>query len=251
MEKINQTGKENVISKLKTLGLSTYAAKVYLTLLSHPSKSASFLCTETGIPDSKIYRALKELSRKGMVVFQDGTPTIYKPLSPEEAIGSLKQQLVENLDQLIIQADKLVDSLSPIFESEEGSVEMELAYVIRGRRGIIRKMKELIGSARNEIVVFVSEKDLLDELRPSIMKARKHVDTKLAVTRQLWRDIDPEKIGKPRILICPSNIVISDMKMLITVSSWKGESAIMTNDETLITMSSEYYTNPKCCENAN
>ncbi|MDH5595470.1 MAG: hypothetical protein OEY40_01980 [Candidatus Bathyarchaeota archaeon] len=248
MEKINQTVKESVISRLKTLGLSTYAAKVYLALLSHPSTSAGFLCKETGIPDSKIYYTLDELSKKGLVAFQEGTPTIYEPLPPKEAIGNLKQQLVENLNQIIIQADSLADSLSPMFESGEGREDMELAYIIRGRRNIIRKMKDLIGSAKNEIVVFTSEKDLLDELRPSIIKAKKHVETKLAITRQLQKAMNPEELGQPRMLACPSNIVISDMKMLITVSSWKNEIAIMTNDKVLMTMSREYYENPKCCE---
>lgn len=248
MERINQSIKENIISRFKMLGLSTNAAKAYLALLSRPSTSAGFLCNETGIPDSKIYYALSELSKKGMIIVQEGTPNIYKSLHPKEAINNLKQQLVENWNQIIIQADSLADSLSPMFESVEDREEIELAYVIRGRRNIIRKMKDLISSAKNEIVVFTSEKDLLDELRPSIMRAKKHVETKLAVTRQLWKGMNPEELGQPRMLACPSNIVISDMKMLVTVSSWKNEIAIMTNDKVLMTMSREYYENPKCCE---
>lgn len=248
MEKINQSVKESLMSKLKTLGLSTNAAKAYLALLSQPSASAGFLCKETGIPDSKIYYALSELSKKGVIVVQGGTPNIYKPLHPKEAINNLKQQLVENLNQKISQADSLADSLSPMFESVEGKEEIELAYVIRGRRNIIRKMKDLISSAKEEIVVFISEEDLLDELNSCIMKANKHVETKLAVTKKLWKTANLEKLGQPRILACPCNIVISDMKMLITVSSWKDEIAIMTNEKALMTMSREYYDNPKCCE---
>lgn len=248
MEEINQSVKDSLISKLKTLGLSTNASKAYLALLSQHTASAGFLCKETGIPDSKIYYALSELSKKGVIVVQGGTPNIYKPLHPKEAINNLKQQLVENLNQKISQADSLADSLSPIFESVEGKEEIELAYVIRGRRNIIRKMKDLISSAKEEIVVFISEEDLLDELNSSIMKANKRVETKLAVTRKLWKTTNLKKLGQPRILACPCNIVISDMKVLITVSSWKDEIAIMTNEKALMTMSREYYDNPKCCE---
>lgn len=250
MGRINQSVGENIVSKLKMLGLSTYAAKAYLTLLFHPHTSAGFLCKETSIPDSKIYYALDELSRKEMIAVQKGTPSIYKPLPPKEAINNLKQQLVENLNQKIVQADNLADSLSPMFASVEGRDEIELAYVIRGRRSIIRKMKDLMSSARKEIVVFVSEKDLLHELKSFMMKETKHVQAKLAVTRELWKAMSPEELGQARILTCPINLVISDMKTLITVSSWKDEVAIMTNDKALITMSSEYYANPKCCEKA-
>jgi len=250
VERINQSIKESIISRFKMLGLSTNAAKAYLALLSRPSTSAGFLCNETGIPDSKIYYALSELSKKGMIIVQEGTPNIYKPLHPKEAINNLKQQLVENLNQMTAQADSLADSLSPMFESVEGREEIGLAYVIRGQRNIIRKMKDLISSAEDEVVVFISEKDLLDELKLSIMKAKKHVEAKLAITRQLLKTMNPEELGQPRMLVCPCNIVISDMKMLITVSSWKDEVAIMTNDKALMTVSTEYYANPKCCEKA-
>ncbi|MCW3977171.1 MAG: hypothetical protein NWE77_04490 [Candidatus Bathyarchaeota archaeon] len=235
------------MSNLKTLGLSTNAAKVFLALLSHPSSSAGFLCKETGIPDSKIYYVLSELSKRGMIIVQGGTPNIYKSLHPKEAVNNLKQQLVENLNQKINQADNLADSLSPMFESIESEEKMGLAYVIRGRRNIIRKMKDLIGTAKEEVVVFISEQDLLDELDSSILKASKLVETKLAVTRNLRKTTNLEELGHPRILTCPCNMVISDLKMLITVSSWKDEVAIMTNDKALITMPREYYGNPKCC----
>ncbi len=247
MDRIDQSVKESLLSNLKTLGLSTNAAKVFLALLSHPSSSAGFLCKETGIPDSKIYYVLSELSKRGMIIVQGGTPNIYKSLHPKEAVNNLKQQLVENLNQKINQADNLADSLSPMFESIESEEKMGLAYVIRGRRNIIRKMKDLIGTAKEEVVVFISEQDLLDELDSSILKASKLVETKLAVTRNLRKTTNLEELGHPRILTCPCNMVISDLKMLITVSSWKDEVAIMTNDKALITMPREYYGNPKCC----
>lgn len=248
MERINQSVIEGFTSKLKALGLSTYAARTYLALLSHPDASAVFLCNETGIPDSKIYYALSELSKKGIIVVQRGTPNNYKPIHPKEAINNLKQQLMEDLNQKITQADSLVDSLSPIFESAEGKEKIELAYVIRGRRNIVKKMRDLISSAKKEVVVFISEKYLLDELNSSMMEANKHVGTKLAITRKLSKTTKLKELGHPRILACPCNIVISDMKTLITVSNWKKEIAIMTNDKGLITMSKEYYENPKCCE---
>lgn len=247
MDRIDQSVKESLLSNLKTLGLSTNAAKVFLALLSHSSSSAGFLCKETGIPDSKIYYVLSELSKRGMIIVQGGTPNIYKPLHPKEAVNNLKQQLVEDLNQKINQADTLADSLSPMFESVESEEKMGLAYVIRGRRNIIRKMKDLIGAAKEEVVVFISEQDLLDELNSALLKASKLIETKLAVTRNLRKTTSLEELGHPRILTCPYNMVISDLKMLITVSSWRNEVAIMTNDKALMTMPREYYGNPKCC----
>jgi len=247
VDRINQSVKEGLISELKALDLSTIAAKTYLALLYRPSASAGFLCNETGIPDSKIYYALNELSKKGMIVVQEGTPNTYKALHPKEALSNLKQQLVEGFNKQISQADSLVDSLSPIFENVEGKDEMELAYVIRGRSNIARKMNELITSSKKEVLAMIYEDDLWDELASSIAKVSDNVEAKIAVPRKLRKDALLKGKAESRILKCNINMVISDMRMLITVSSWENEVAIMTNDKALMTISQEYYENPRCC----
>ena len=59
--------RDRIVSNLKNLALSTYEAEVYATLLAHPTMTASALCKETGISDTKIYYALDGLSEKGNV----------------------------------------------------------------------------------------------------------------------------------------------------------------------------------------
>ena len=244
---MNQSVKENLISELKALGLSTIAARTYLALLSKPSATAGLLCNETGIPDSKIYYAINELSKRGMIVVQNGTPKTYKAVHPKEATSSLKQQLREDFNKDLSRAEDLADSLSPIFESVTGEAEIELAYIIRGHRNISRKMKDLITSAKKEVLVLIWESALWDELSPSIAETSDSVETKIAISKKLWKNARLNKKVKARILECPINIVISDMRILVTVSSWKNEVAIMTNDKALMTISREYYENPKCC----
>jgi len=87
-----------MVSRLKELRLSTHEALIYLTLLTHSNVTASALCKETGIPDSKIYYALDGLSEKGMLIVQKGNPNIYLPISPKEAIANLKNLLTEGLN---------------------------------------------------------------------------------------------------------------------------------------------------------
>ena len=50
--------RDRIVTNLKSLALSTYEAEVYATLLAHPTMTASALCKETGISDTKIYYAL-------------------------------------------------------------------------------------------------------------------------------------------------------------------------------------------------
>ena len=247
MEKIDQSAKENLISEFKMLGLSAQASKAYLALLSKSNASASLLCKETGIPDSKIYYALSELTKKGMIIVQNGTPNTYKAIHPREAIGNLKQLMSENLSKQLSRADNLAVSLSPIFESVEGKEEIDLAYIIRGQRNIARRMQDLVDSAKKEILVLISEEYLWNRLSSSLAKVDDKIEVKTAIPRKLQNTSQKEKILS-KILECQINVVISDMKMLITVSSWENEVAIMTNDKALMTMSMEYYENPKCCK---
>ena len=75
--------------------------------------TASALCNQTKIPDSKIYYALDSLSKKGMLTVQQSTPSIYRATAPNEAITNLKQQLKDQLEEKMKQADIIITKLTP------------------------------------------------------------------------------------------------------------------------------------------
>jgi len=91
--------RDRIVSSLKNLDLSTYEAEVYATLLTHPTMTASALCKETGISDTKIYYALDGLSEKGMIIVRNSNPKVYKPVPPKGAIANLKQRLTEKRNE--------------------------------------------------------------------------------------------------------------------------------------------------------
>jgi len=251
MIKISQTdAKEKVMSQLKELGLSTHEAVIYISLLTHPSLPASTLCKETGIPDSKIYYGLEALLKKGMIMVQRGVPNIYTAVHPKEAIANLKSQLAETLNKKMEKADNLINILSPLYESIEKPQEIELAYVIRGQKNIIRKMNDLLKSARREITLLISHQSILQDIKTALNNTRKRgVTLKLAVVEEVLKKENLAEFGSVKLLRCPCTILIVDIKTLLTVSSWTEENsrAILTQDFGLITVSREYYSNPRCC----
>ena len=250
--------RDRMVSRLKELELSTHEALTYVTLLTYPNITASTLCKETGIPDSKIYYALDGLSKKGFLIVQKGNPNMYVPTPPKEAIANLKNQLTESLNEKIKEADALADMLTPIYENAEKSEELEIAYIIRGQKNIINRMKALIETARKEITIFIAYPEVLKGLKESLIQAKEKCRVKLniAMTEEVFEKGDPSHLGEIRLLRCSVEqpvdslgMLISDMKTLITVSDWMDEAALLTQDKNLIRVARDYYDNPSCCTN--
>jgi sugar-specific transcriptional regulator TrmB len=246
--------RDRLASRLKELELSTYEASIYLTLLTHSKITASTLCKETGIPDSKIYYALDGLSKKNLLIVQKGNPNIYVPVPPKEAVANLKQQLTERFNEKMKEADVLVDMLTPMYESAGEREELEIAYIIRGQKNIINRMKALIETARKEITIFISYPAVLEAIKQSLAdsKERRRVKLNIAMTQEVFEKEKPSNLGEIRLLCCSVDslgLLISDMKTLLTVSDWMDGAALLTQDQNLIRVSKDYFNNPACCTN--
>ena len=214
--------------------------------------TASELCKETGIPDSKIYYALDGLSKKGMLTVQKGNPNTYLPTPPREALANLKNQLTENFNERIKEADVLADMLTPIYETAEKSEDFEIAYIIRGQKNIINRMKALIETARKEITIFISYPAVFQGLKEPLTDAmeKRRVKVNIALTKEVYKKEDISNFGDVRLLCCPVDtlgMLISDMKTMLTVSDWMDGAALLTQDQNLIRVSKDYYDSPSCC----
>jgi sugar-specific transcriptional regulator TrmB len=245
---LEESVKGRIVSRLKELGLSTNEAVAYIALLARPRLTASALCKETGVPDSKIYYTLDSLSKKGMIIIQQGTPNVYVALHPKEAIANLKQRLADAFKEKINQADALVDTLAPIFEAAESPQVLELAYIIRGQKNILHRMKNLMESARREITILIQHPTIAKEVKKALEKAKmRRVKLNIAVAKDILETGALAEFGNLRLLQCPGSILIVDMKNLLTISDDAAETAIMTQDQNLMRACRDYYDNPKCC----
>jgi sugar-specific transcriptional regulator TrmB len=252
MSALKEVARDRIVSRLKELELSTHQALAYVTLLSSPGIAAGRLCQETGIPDSKIYYALEDLEKKGMIRIQRATPNIYTPVSPQEAITNVKAQLTEAFHEKMREADALVTLLAPIYEEAEKTEEFEIAYVIRGQGNIIKRMKALVESARKEITIFIAYPEVLIGLKKSLQDARekRHVRLNIALTEEVLEREDPTGLFDVRLVRCTVDslgMLITDSVTLLTISDWMDGAALLTQDRNLIQVTKEYYENPSCC----
>ena len=248
---MEDTALNQIISQLKELSLTTHEALTYTTLLTHPNITASALCNQTKIPDSKIYYALDSLSKKGMISIQQSTPSIYRPIAPNEAITNLKQQLKDELDGKMKQADVIISKLTPIYDSAEKPEELEIAYILRGQKSIVNRLKLLIQGSKREITMFMTLPEVVKEIHPALKEAKeKHrVKLNIAVTPEIADSQDLKDLGEVRVLYCNLAMFISDMKNLVTLTMWPNEVALLTQDQSIIRVGRDYFDNPRCCGN--
>lgn len=251
---LETVARDRIVSQFRELGLSSNESLAYATLLKHSSMTASMLCKETGIPDSKIYYALDGLSKKGMLIVQKSNPNIYLPVPPREAVVNLKEQLAAEFNEKANEADVLADMLTPIYESVEKSEELEIAYIIRGQKNIINRMKTLIETAHKEVAFFISYPAVFEEVKDSLIRAKeKHrVDLNVAVTRKVVEEVDFSGLGEIGVLCCKPGftefdsmgMLIVDTKTLLTLANWAEETAILTQDQSLVRVCRSYFDNP-------
>src|SRR5712692_8545265 len=109
------TVKEDLVSRLVALGLTSHPAKVLLALLENPGIPASKVCELTGIPDSKIYQALEDLDRKwNLIEVRKGNPSLYRALNSEQIILNLKHVADQEHTARLQTLDQLKKRIEPL-----------------------------------------------------------------------------------------------------------------------------------------
>lgn len=99
-----------LLSSLRSLGLTEYESKAYLSLLSLGICDARQLCTHSGVPSSKIYTLMEKFELLGLVEVQQSKPAKFKALEPSLGVD----RLVKNKEREIL---SIKDTL-PLLESE-------------------------------------------------------------------------------------------------------------------------------------
>lgn len=219
-------------------------------MLRNSPQSAGSICKATGIPDSKIYYALEELDRAKLVESQRGTPTLYKPVRFDQMISNLIGAENEEHQRQLQLVELLRKQAEPLAKVQYQPTEVELAYIVKGRRNIMERMIAAIQQSRKELIALISSRLVLDGIANELIQAKKRkIKIGIAVAPDLEKVDNLSMFGDLRTLNCECDLVIADSEKLVTASHIEREDAyaIVTSDNTMIQMSREYFDNPSCC----
>ena len=241
--------RQTLVTRLAELGVTSYPAKVLSALLENPGIAAGQLCKLTGIPDSKIYKALDDLERKWKLIeVRKGNPSIYRALKPDQIVDGLRKtaeiEYVEKLGTL----ESVRKTIIPLARKAAEPDELEIAYVVKGKHNVAQRLRNAIDESRKQVLLLTYDKDILGTVLPAILQAKKRrVQVRQAVAPDLAEEA--EAAGSVKELICSTNLLLVDDSKLITISNWDSDKchAIVSDDPVMIAMAREYYDNPNCC----
>jgi sugar-specific transcriptional regulator TrmB len=144
-----------LVAQLTRLGLTSYEAKAYLTLIRRDSFTAAQVARQSGLPRQRIYDVLGSLVQKGLAVARPGTVVKYAATAPELAIDLLLTAHRDDLSRMERDARNMVNDLKPAYEAGQVHTDpLEYIEVLRDRRAINERFAELQGNVKKEILVF-------------------------------------------------------------------------------------------------
>lgn len=147
---------EDAVEALTRLGLTTYEARVFVALQQLGTGSASDIAEITAVPRSQVYGAAEDLQSRGLLDVQQTRPTVYRPVSPEEA----ERRLLSQLESVGQDAFAYLDDVRGSADNDEE--RSEAIWTVRGQPNVRDRVIDLIGDADKRVVYGTPDPELLE-----------------------------------------------------------------------------------------
>lgn len=152
-----------LISNLEKLGLTENEAKAYVGLVSLREATAREIHELTNVPRAKIYEILKVLAKKGFLELRQGTPTYFRAVDPKQVIAKIKDEFLDCTTETLDQLNELGYELP----------KMSPVWCIQSEWGIRNRIREILAGVKEELIVFSSNPEYLQEFESELKKIEK------------------------------------------------------------------------------
>jgi HTH-type transcriptional regulator, sugar sensing transcriptional regulator len=170
---------DDVLNKLKGLGLNSYEAKVYLALLKHHPVTGYEVSKESGVPQARAYDTLKSLEQQKIVTALGSKPTTYSPIPPEQLLTRWEKESQTNIGYLREHLPKVSEQTT------------EPVMNLQGESSIVQYAKEMIRHAKKSVFMELWAEDA-HYLEPELRKAHdRGIDLKIVGYGDLGLDFCP------------------------------------------------------------
>lgn len=155
--------RSTAVKQLKALGLSTYAARTFVALVSLREGTAQDVSEVADVPRTRVYDAADELRDRGLVDVKQANPKQYWAISTETAGRHFEQEYNHRVTSL-------TDALEAL-ETANHTIEQRGVWTVTGRETVTERVVDFISGADDEIVYMTSENLLTEEIADHISRA--------------------------------------------------------------------------------
>lgn len=148
--------RSTAVNQLKNLGLSTYAARTFVGLVSLGEGTAQDVSDVVNVPRTRVYDAAEELYERGLIDVKQSNPKRYWAISTETTGRHFEQEYTHRVTVLTEALDQLA--------SENRSTEQQGVWTVTGRDTVTDRVVDFISSANDEVVYMTVEDLLTDEI---------------------------------------------------------------------------------------
>lgn len=171
---------DDLASALSQLGFSQHEARAYVGLLGHEPRTGYAVAKATGVPQPKVYEALRKLVARGAAFELAGRPSRFVPVPPKQLLGKLEMTFAERM--------RLASQRAAELTSEDEVPAYELVRRLDDWSMLESATLRALGRARRR--VYVSARvDELRILQPAIEDAiAREVDVvALCFGKETWK----------------------------------------------------------------
>ncbi|MCD6575786.1 MAG: hypothetical protein J7K73_01345 [Nanoarchaeota archaeon] len=134
---------ENLVKKLKFLGLTKVEAEVYLALLKLGMSRAGKISKEAQLNRTTTYAALKSLLDKGLISYViESNRKVFKATNPKYILELIKEKEEE--------AEKMLPKLLSLYTSPKKESQVTLFY---GYKGVKSVFQDILRTAKEVLVI--------------------------------------------------------------------------------------------------
>lgn len=159
--------KDKITNELEHLGLTSYEATAYRTLLRRRSFTAPDLSRTTRIPRQRIYDVIDTLMDKGLCQPQSSSPLTVVAVPPSLALKALGERRISELEGEREEVQNLAVSLAmnlqvPYQEGQDQKVPLSYLDLYRDRAQMAAVAQGLGRTAAKEIKLYLTGPSALD-----------------------------------------------------------------------------------------
>jgi len=239
--------KTEMLSRIKdSFNLNLYETKVWLALLGKGVASAGQIAEISRVPRSRTYDVLESLEKKGFAIIKLGKPVKYIGVKPHLIIEKLKNNVKRDAEDRILSLAKVKSTeeyqrIEEIYRDGIDPVKREdLSSAIKGRSNISNYLREILQSAKEEVIICTHAEDIKSKLKlfKQTIDALKKEDIKVKIALsgedELIKEVSKILDIKVKKIEAESKFFIVDRTetlFYLAKSSSKDETAIWINSE--------------------